>query len=141
MFSKHQGRPSHSSLRSLSSAFLVTPSKRSPRIAATASEIQATTADSYEGLLLQPKQTSGLLHGVFTDHEKVGSKNGDETEVCALERADVMGGAFEYRITLGKEGLGEWVTRLIFGRAKSRQILSRLLNQGLLPETRSWRVS
>ena len=91
MPSEYPRKASQSSLRSLSSAFLVTASKRSPRLAATASEIQATTADSYEGFLLQPKQTSGFLHGVFTDHEKVGPRNSEEIEVCALERTDVLG--------------------------------------------------
>lgn len=83
MLSKHQRKASESSLRSLSSAFPMTPLKGSPKLAATESEVQATTANSCGDLLLQPKQTSGLLHGVFTDHEKDVSKKDDETKVCA----------------------------------------------------------
>lgn len=90
MSSKSRRGASRSSLRSLSSAFLVTASKRSPRLAATACEIQATTADSNEGLLLQPKQTSGFLRGVFTDNEKVDPKDGEEKEVCVFEQVDVL---------------------------------------------------
>ena len=78
---KHKRKPSEASLRSLSSAFLIAASKRSPKLAATESEIQATTANSYDGLLLQPKQTSGFLHGMFTDHERDTAKKDEETKV------------------------------------------------------------
>lgn len=61
---------SSSSLSSLSLAFATQASKRSPLTLATEGIIQASTANSSEDLLLQPKQTGGLLHGLFPNEDK-----------------------------------------------------------------------
>ena len=65
----HGRSSSTSSLNLLSSAFPSPATKRSPRLSATQSEIHASTANTFEDLLLQPKQTSGSFHGAFTDQE------------------------------------------------------------------------
>lgn len=94
MLSNHHRKASQSSIRSLSSAFPVAASKSSPKLAPTASEIQATTANSYDGLLLQPKQTSGFLHGVFNDHDKVATERAEQAKACVsiyiIFREDIL---------------------------------------------------
>lgn len=64
------GRASSTSLSSLSMAFTTLTPKRSPSLQHIEGTIHALTANSCEDLLLQPKQTAGLLHGLFPDEEE-----------------------------------------------------------------------
>ncbi|KAL8828265.1 MAG: hypothetical protein Q9191_002686 [Dirinaria sp. TL-2023a] len=82
----HARNSSTSSLNLLSSAFPPPATKRSPRLSATQSEIQASTANAYEDLLLQPRQTSGPLHDAFTDHERDVPKKDEEQKGKALSQ-------------------------------------------------------
>ncbi|KAL9000006.1 MAG: hypothetical protein Q9169_001251 [Polycauliona sp. 2 TL-2023] len=61
-----------SSISSFSNAFAIpTPiSKRSPRVHATLGIVESSTANSCDDWLLQPKQTSGFLHGSSADEDK-----------------------------------------------------------------------
>jgi hypothetical protein len=64
------GRASSTSLSSLSLAFTTLTPKRSPSLQHIEGTIHALTANSCEDLLLQPKQTAGLLHGLFPEEEE-----------------------------------------------------------------------
>ena len=75
---------STSSLNLLSSALPSPAPKSSPRLSATESEVQASTANAFEDLLLQPRETSGSFHGVSTDHEKTVPKKDEEKKVRTL---------------------------------------------------------
>ena len=74
-------RKSSSSLSSLSLAFTTQTSKRSPRLQVTEGTIHSSTANAFEHLLLQPKQTAGLLHGMFPDEETKAPVKDDEKKV------------------------------------------------------------
>lgn len=78
-----------SSLSSLSNAFPAATSKRSPRVQATQGNIESSTANSADDWLLQPKQTSGFLHGSFPDEEAQPLEKDDERKVifCAVVQA------------------------------------------------------
>ena len=78
------GRKSSSSLSSLSLAFTTQIPKRSPRLQAAEGTIHSSTANAYEHLLLQPKQTAGLLHGLFPEEENKSPIKDDEKKVCPI---------------------------------------------------------
>lgn len=75
------GRKS-SSLSSLSLAFTAQTPKRSPTLQAADGTIHSSTANAFEHLLLQPKQTAGLLHGLFPEEESRSPVKDDEKKVC-----------------------------------------------------------
>ncbi len=72
---------SSSSLSSLSLAFPVQAPKRSPHSQMTEGTVHASTANSSEDLLLQPKQTAGLLHGLIPDEDKTVPEKDEEKKV------------------------------------------------------------
>ncbi len=72
---------SSSSLSSLSLAFPTQAPKKSPLLQATEGTVHASTANSYEDLLLQPKQTAGLLHGLFPDEDKKAPEKDEDKKV------------------------------------------------------------
>lgn len=72
---------SSSSLSSLSLAFPIQAPKRSPHLQTTEGTVHASTANSSEDLLLQPKQTAGLLHGLFLDEDKTVPEKDEEKKV------------------------------------------------------------
>ncbi|KAL8951500.1 MAG: hypothetical protein Q9222_002527 [Ikaeria aurantiellina] len=77
-------RTSHtrsSSISSLSNAFSTASSKRSPRLQVTPATIESSTANSYDDWLLQPKQTSGFLHGSPPDEDNVALEKEDDNNV------------------------------------------------------------
>lgn len=76
------GRKSSSSLSFLSLAFTTYVPKRSPSLQAAEGTIHSSTANAYEHLLLQPKQTAGLLHGLFPEEENKSPIKDDEKKVC-----------------------------------------------------------
>lgn len=76
-----RGRKSSSSLSSLSLAFATQTPKRSPSLQAAEGTIHSSTANAYEHLLLQPKQTAGLLHGLFPEEERKSPVKDDEKKV------------------------------------------------------------
>ncbi len=47
----------------------------------TEGTVHASTANSSEDLLLQPKQTAGLLHGLFPDEDKTVPEKDEEKKV------------------------------------------------------------
>lgn len=79
-----RGQKSSSSLSSLSLAFTTQTPKRSPSLQAAEGTIHSSTANAYEHLLLQPKQTAGLLHGLFPEEESKPPVKDDEKKVCPL---------------------------------------------------------
>jgi hypothetical protein len=77
---------SSTSVFSLSLAFPNPKTKRSPRLQAVKSLVQSTTANTYDHCVLQPKITSGHLHGLFTDFEEsVPEKDGEQKVRSTLE--------------------------------------------------------
>lgn len=65
-----------SSLSSLSSAFPVINTKVSPRLQATVGNVESSTANCFDGWLLQPKQTSGFPNGgISEDDDRVAEGN------------------------------------------------------------------
>lgn len=83
-----RGQNSSSSLSSLSLAFTTQIPKRSPSLQAAEGTIHSSTANTYEHLLLQPKQTAGLLHGLFPEEESKPPVKDDEKKVCPLYRSN-----------------------------------------------------
>ena len=81
-FSLSSGHSSSTSYSSLSLAFSAQRPKRSPHLQATDVTIHASTANTYDRLLLQPKQTSGRLFGVFPEDKNKHSGSDDESKVC-----------------------------------------------------------
>lgn len=81
LFPLSHGRTSSSSLSSFSLAFKTQTPKRSPSLQAIEGTIHASTANASEHLLLQPKQTSGHLHGLFPDEDVETPIKDDETKV------------------------------------------------------------
>lgn len=75
------GLKSSSSLSSLSLAFVTQTPKRSPSLQAADGTIHSSTANAHEHLLLQPKQTAGLLHGLFPEEESKPPVKDDEKKV------------------------------------------------------------
>ncbi|KAL9601711.1 MAG: hypothetical protein Q9219_002322 [cf. Caloplaca sp. 3 TL-2023] len=69
-----------SSLSSLSNAFPPATLKRSPRLQAISGTIEASTANSSHNWLLQPKQTSGFLHGSFPDEDAPRPERDDDNK-------------------------------------------------------------
>lgn len=80
-FALSHGQKFSSSLSSLSLAFTTQTPKRSPSLQAIEGTIHASTANAFEHLLLQPKQTAGHLHGLFPDEETEAPVKDDETKV------------------------------------------------------------
>lgn len=78
------GCASSSSLSSLSLAFTTQTPKRTPSLQATEGTIIASTANASEHLLLQPKQTAGLLHGLFPEEDRQIPVRDDEKKVGRL---------------------------------------------------------
>ncbi|KAI4131975.1 MAG: hypothetical protein LQ338_000959 [Usnochroma carphineum] len=88
-----------SSLSSLSNAFPSVASKRSPRLQASQGTIESSTANSGDDWLLQPKQTSGFLHGSFPDEEPPPSNKDDEKKVKLISRRLASAGITKYKDT------------------------------------------
>ena len=72
---------SSSSPFSLSLAFSITKIKRSPRLQATEILVQSSTANTADHCVLQPRATSGHLHGLFSDFEENVSEKDVEQKV------------------------------------------------------------
>ena len=51
---------------------------------ATEGTIHTSTANSSEDLLLQPKQTGGLLHGLFPNEDKKVPEKDEDKKVWSL---------------------------------------------------------
>lgn len=81
-------RKSSSSLSSLCLAFTAQTPKRSPSLQAVEGTIHSSTANAYEHLLLQPKQTAGLLHGLFPEEERKSPVKDDEKKACPSIRSN-----------------------------------------------------
>ncbi|KAL8926757.1 MAG: hypothetical protein Q9208_002831 [Pyrenodesmia sp. 3 TL-2023] len=86
-----------SSLSSLSNAFPITISKRSPRLQATNGTIESSTANSRDDWLLQPKQTSGFLHGSFPDEEPQTLEKDDEKKVKLISKRLASAGITKFK--------------------------------------------
>ena len=76
----HKYSSSSSSLLSLSLAFSNVPGKRSPRLQAVQGIVHSSTAHTNDYCLLQPKQTSGYLHGLFNESEDTVPEKPDEAK-------------------------------------------------------------
>ncbi|KAL8643841.1 MAG: hypothetical protein Q9226_008088 [Calogaya cf. arnoldii] len=72
-----------SSISSFSIAFAssTSASKRSPRVQATQGTVESSTANSCDLWLLQPKQTSGFLHGSSADEVQEASTKADDKKL------------------------------------------------------------
>ncbi|MCJ1467646.1 hypothetical protein MMC07_006271 [Pseudocyphellaria aurata] len=60
--------------------------KRSPSLQQADGTIHSSTANAYEHLLLQPKQTAGLLHGLFPEEESKPPVKDDDKKIKALSQ-------------------------------------------------------
>ena len=79
VFPSHRHSSSSSSLSSLSLAFPHAKPKGSPRLQASGSLVESSTANTSDYYLLQPRQTSGHLHDVFIEQEeRLPEKNEEE---------------------------------------------------------------
>ncbi|KAL9577306.1 MAG: hypothetical protein Q9203_007515 [Teloschistes exilis] len=88
-----------SSLSSLSSAFPAINTKVSPRLQATVGNVESSTANSCDGWLLQPKQTSGLPNGNLSeDDDRVaeGNTNKKVDAISQLSKLLVHAGITSY---------------------------------------------
>lgn len=83
-------RASSTSLSSLSLAFTTLTPKRSPSLQHVEGTIHALTANSCEDLLLQPKQTAGLLHGLFPEEEEKPPVKDNAKKVVLYLRKDSL---------------------------------------------------
>ena len=72
---------SSSSPFSLSLAFSISKIKRSPRLQATEILVQSSTANTADHCVLQPRATSGHLHGLFNDFEETTPEKDAEQKV------------------------------------------------------------
>ncbi|KAI4177740.1 MAG: hypothetical protein LQ343_000204 [Gyalolechia ehrenbergii] len=88
-----------SSLSSLSSAFPSAARKRSPRLQATQGTIESSTANSSHDWLLQPKQTSGFLHGSFPDEDVPQPKKDDDKKIKIISQRLTSAGITKYKDT------------------------------------------
>ncbi|KAL8734843.1 MAG: hypothetical protein Q9166_001195 [cf. Caloplaca sp. 2 TL-2023] len=86
-----------SSISSLSNAFPPAAPKRSPRLQATRGTVEASTANSCDDWLLQPKQTSGFLHGSFPDEENEGPNKEDDKKVMMIWQRLAHAGITKYK--------------------------------------------
>ncbi|KAL8707148.1 MAG: hypothetical protein Q9225_007814 [Loekoesia sp. 1 TL-2023] len=86
-----------SSLSSLSNAFTTSSPKRSPRLQATQGTIEASTANSSHDWLLQPKQTSGFLHGSFPDEEVKPLEKDDDKKIKLISQRLASVGITKYK--------------------------------------------
>ena len=77
---------SSSSPFSLSLAFSNPKTKRSPRLQATEIQVQSSTANTADHCVLQPRTTSGHLHGLFSDFEETAPEKDAEQKVT-MDRA------------------------------------------------------
>ena len=71
----------NSSSSSLSVAFQKLSPKGYPCLQSTAGTVQASTANTYDFYLLQPRQTAGHLHGLFSEHEELVPEKDQEKKV------------------------------------------------------------
>ena len=69
------------SLSSFSQAYPLPRTKTSPYTNAVDGTVLARTSNSSDSCLLQPKQTSGHLHGLFAEHEEEPPYKDEETKV------------------------------------------------------------
>ena len=65
----------------LSLAFSKPKTKRSPRLQATDILVQSSTANTADHCVLQPRATSGHLHGLFSDFEETAPEKDAEQKV------------------------------------------------------------
>ncbi|KAL8829480.1 MAG: hypothetical protein Q9170_006152 [Blastenia crenularia] len=86
-----------SSISSLCNAFPPASSKRSPRLQATCGTIEASTANSSHDWLLQPKQTSGFLHGSFPEEEAPPPEKDDDKKVKMISQRLASAGITKYK--------------------------------------------
>ncbi|MCJ1351089.1 MAG: hypothetical protein MMC33_001071 [Icmadophila ericetorum] len=86
VFSPPFRQSSSSSLSSLSLAFAHPKPKGSPRSEATQPTVHSSTANTSDFYLLQPRQTAGHLHGLFTDFEEKIPEKDEEVKIKALSK-------------------------------------------------------
>ena len=84
---------SSSSVFSLSLAFPNPKTKRSPRLQAVESLVQSTTANTYDHCVLQPRITSGHLHGLFNDLEETVPEKDADQKVRSILGIQFIGGS------------------------------------------------
>lgn len=87
LFLPLQRHSSSSSVSSLSLAFPPPRPKASPRLQATEATVQSSTANTSDCYLLQPRQTAGHLHGLFTNHEEQVREKDEEKKVGFTQSA------------------------------------------------------
>ncbi|KAL8805474.1 MAG: hypothetical protein Q9182_001929 [Xanthomendoza sp. 2 TL-2023] len=96
-FPAGRSRTRSSSFSSLSNAFLPTSSKRSPRLQATRGTVESSTANSCDDWLLQPKQSSGFLHGSLSDDENDTPNREDDRKVKMIWQRLANAGITKYK--------------------------------------------
>ncbi|KAL8956201.1 MAG: hypothetical protein Q9193_006208, partial [Seirophora villosa] len=93
-----RGDTRSSSISSLSNAFPASTAKRSPRLQASWGTIESSTANSGDDWLLQPKQTSGFLHGSLPDDESQPVEKDDEKkQVRMISKRLASAGITKYK--------------------------------------------
>ncbi|KAL9046410.1 MAG: hypothetical protein Q9206_007088 [Seirophora lacunosa] len=92
-----RGGTRSSSISSLSNAFPASTAKRSPRLQASWGTIESSTANSGDDWLLQPKQTSGFLHGSLPDDESQPVEKDDEKKVRMISKRLASAGITKYK--------------------------------------------